>query len=79
MWVKCSLGEHIDPAGWDNWDNTDNERTVVYQEYDPEHADELRKTRVGWADCLADGVEKWDRQTVFGGEVFWEEPAYVYK
>ncbi|GGJ00565.1 pectinesterase family protein [Paenibacillus hunanensis] len=79
VWVKCRLGEHIDPAGWDNWDNTDNERTVVYQEYDPEHADELRNTRVGWADCLADGVEKWDRQTVFGGEVFWEEPDYVYK
>ncbi len=73
VWVKCHLGEHIDPVGWDNWDHVENEHTVMYAEYDPEHAVELRKTRVPWAVCQAEGAEKWDKHTVFNGEVFWKE------
>ncbi|WP_322922965.1 pectinesterase family protein [Paenibacillus campi] len=73
VFVQCRLGEHIDPAGWHNWDNPDNERTVVYQEYDPQHAAALRQTRVSWADCLADGAEQWERRIVFDNDVFWQE------
>lgn len=70
--VNCRLDEHIHPAGWDNWDNSNNEQTVVYQEINPLHADQLRQTRVSWAECLAEGQESWTKEHVFGENSFWK-------
>ena len=33
VFIDCELGKHICPAGWDNWKNADNEKTVRYAEY----------------------------------------------
>lgn len=33
VYIQCQLGKHILPAGWDNWRNPKNEKTVFYAEY----------------------------------------------
>jgi len=31
---NCYLGEHINPAGWDDWGKTDAHDTILFEEYD---------------------------------------------
>lgn len=33
LFMNCELGSHIVPIGWHNWNNTDNEKTARYLEY----------------------------------------------
>ena len=33
VFINCEMGKHICPAGWDNWKNAENEKTVRYAEY----------------------------------------------
>lgn len=33
VYIQCQLGKHILPAGWDNWRNPANEKTVFFAEY----------------------------------------------
>ena len=33
VYIECQLGKHILPAGWDNWRNPANEKTVFFAEY----------------------------------------------
>lgn len=33
VFVRCELGNHIHPAGWNNWGKESNEQTVFYAEY----------------------------------------------
>lgn len=32
-YLGCEMGAHIAPAGWDNWDNPQNEKTTRFAEY----------------------------------------------
>lgn len=32
-YLDCEMGEHIAPAGWDNWDDPQNEKTSRFAEY----------------------------------------------
>lgn len=34
VFIRCELGSHIVPSGWDNWGNTANEKTAYYAEYE---------------------------------------------
>ncbi|KTS80450.1 pectin methylesterase [Paenibacillus jamilae] len=73
VFVDCKMGDHIDPRGWDNWDNVSNEKTVCYQEYGG--SDEialLRKQRVPWADSFEARTEAWSKEQVFEGVTFWK-------
>ncbi|BCU78748.1 pectinesterase family protein [Luteolibacter sp. LG18] len=49
-YLQCALGKGIDPAGWDNWRNPENEKTARYLEFQNtgEGAAEPGK-RVAWA------------------------------
>lgn len=33
IFIRCELGEHINPLGWDPWDKPDPKNTVFYAEY----------------------------------------------
>lgn len=33
VFIRCNLGGHIAPAGWNNWGKKSNEETVTYAEY----------------------------------------------
>lgn len=73
VWVECSLGDHIHPAGWDNWDNPDNEQTVDYREYHAGSASIWRYHRVNWAVCEIGDDKDWRKEIIFDGECFWNE------
>ncbi|MBT2293347.1 pectin methylesterase [Paenibacillus albidus] len=71
--VNCRMGEHIQPSGWDNWNNAANEATVRYGEYGVRNAAALRPGRVAWAECLETGEESFSLKNVFAGTRFYEE------
>ena len=46
---ECEINAQIDPAGWHNWNNPDNELTARYLEYGCTGAGADRSARVGWS------------------------------
>lgn len=57
-YVNCYLGKHIIPAGWDNWRNPANEKTVRYAEYGNYGPGADTASRVPWAKQLTDDEVK---------------------
>ncbi|MCL6523639.1 MAG: pectin esterase [Thermoflavifilum sp.] len=54
VFLNCEMGSFIDPAGWDNWRNPQNEQTVFYAEYHSTGAGARLAARVAWAKQLND-------------------------
>lgn len=53
VFIGCSLGRQIKPAGWDNWGKTENEKTVYYAEYNNTGEGAATAQRVKWANQLS--------------------------
>ena len=49
LFMNCTLGSHIVPAGWENWRNPDNEKTARYAEYNNSGNGANTKQRVSWS------------------------------
>ncbi len=49
LFMNCTLGSHIVPAGWENWRNPDNEKTARYAEYNNSGEGANTKQRVSWS------------------------------
>ena len=49
LFMNCTLGSHIVPAGWENWRNPDNEKTARYAEYNNGGEGANTKQRVSWS------------------------------
>ena len=54
--IRCELGSHICPAGWDNWRNPANEQTARYAEFGNTGEGASTEGRVSWIKIL-DEVE----------------------
>ncbi|WP_460685935.1 pectinesterase family protein [Niabella aquatica] len=54
VFIRCELPEQIAAAGWHNWGNPENEKTVLYAEYKNTGAGANPAGRVGWAKQLTD-------------------------
>ena len=52
--VRCELGEHVRPEGWDNWRNPAREKTARYAEYKCTGPGADRSKRVPWSRELSD-------------------------
>lgn len=52
VFIGCDMGKHICPAGWDNWRNAENEKTVRYAEYGNKGEGAELAGRVKWAKAL---------------------------
>ncbi len=52
--LNCEMGSFITPEGWDNWSKTENEKTVVFAEYNNSGAGSKTKNRVYWSVRLSD-------------------------
>jgi pectinesterase len=50
--ISCSLPEQIAPEGWNNWGNPENEKTVLYSEYNNTGKGAETGRRVAWAKML---------------------------
>ena len=66
VFIKCELGNHILPEGWDNWKNTENEKTAYYAEYNNSGAGSVTDKRVKWSHFLADEKE-YTIEKIFNG------------
>jgi len=52
--IRCEMPGQITPAGWNNWDNPENEKTVYYAEYKNTGNGANSGQRVKWSKKLTD-------------------------
>lgn len=50
--IGCTLPDQIAPEGWNNWGNPENEKTVLYAEYNNTGKGAFTAKRVAWAKML---------------------------
>ncbi|MGI4863160.1 MAG: pectinesterase family protein [Janthinobacterium lividum] len=71
-YLRCQLGGHIVPAGWDNWKNPENEKTAAYAEYRSTGPGANPLARVAWAHQLTDKEAKnYTLARIFAGKPSW--------
>ena len=65
--INTEMGGHIVPEGWNNWNNPENEKTVIYAEYKSKGPGAVTVGRVAWAKKLTDREAKqYTVQNIFG-------------
>jgi len=66
-YLRCDIGEHIIPEGWNNWRNSANEQTARYAEYKNTGPGSLPAGRVKWIRQLSDEEAKnYTLKNIFG-------------
>ncbi len=53
-YIRCDIGSHIIPGGWDNWRNPANEKTARYAEYKSTGPGAKTNERVSWSRQLTE-------------------------
>jgi pectinesterase len=53
VFVRCTLGSHIQPAGWSNWQGTGRDKTAYYAEYGNSGPGADITQRVPWSHQLS--------------------------
>jgi pectinesterase len=72
VYLNCEMGDHIRPAGWDNWRNPDNEKTARYSEFNSTGPGANPQKRVAWAKQLTkEDADKITLSAVLGGSDQW--------
>jgi pectinesterase len=67
VFIKCKLGEHIKPQGWDNWSKPDNEKTAFYAEYENTGPGSNTGKRVSWSHVLtSEEASRYTKENVVG-------------
>lgn len=70
VFVRCELGRHIRPEGWNNWGNPANEQTAYYAEYLSRGEGANPSQRVPWSHQLTD-ITHYDMKTILSGNDGW--------
>jgi pectinesterase len=66
------MGDHIKPAGWDNWRNPTNELTARFSEYNSTGPGANPAKRFKWTKPLTKAeAEKITIESVLGGNDHW--------
>jgi len=66
-YVRCELGKHIIPEGWNNWKNPNNEATARYAEYHNYGPGADTTKRVNWSKQLSDeAIKKYTIENILG-------------
>ncbi len=72
VYLRCELGAHILPAGWDNWRDAANETTAYYAEYQSIGPGAHPAGRTKWSHQLtAKEAKRYTLKSIFGGESGW--------
>ena len=67
VYIHCYIGQHIMPAGWANWNKTDNYKTTRYAEYKNYGPGAAVSERVNWSKQLSDQeVKTYTYKNIFG-------------
>lgn len=76
FFVRCELGDHIKPEGWNNWGNPANEKTARYAEFRNTGPGAAMDQRVNWSRRLSDAeAEQLTVDRILGGNDAWK-PAF---
>jgi pectinesterase len=79
-YLNCDIGDHIKPAGWNNWGNITNETTARYVEYQSTGPGAHPEERVKWAKQLTDEEARaFTVGNILGGSDNWQSQADVGK
>ncbi|MDE5650403.1 MAG: pectin esterase, partial [Duncaniella sp.] len=70
IYIRCNLGKHIVPKGWNNWGKTSNEQTVNYAEYQSIGEGANPSARTGYSRQLTD-ITPYSIQSVLSGNDNW--------
>ena len=72
LFMNCQLPEGIQPTGWDNWRNKENEKTARYMEYNNAGKGSETKRRASWAKVLTpDKAQEFSVENVLKGYDGW--------
>jgi len=73
VFLNCKMGDFIKPAGWSNWQNTDNYKTVFYAERNSTGEGANKNQRVPWSHQLTEAqAEKYNVKNIFSGLKSWD-------
>jgi pectinesterase len=70
VYIRCNLGKHIVPEGWNNWNKKDAEKTVTYAEYQSTGDGASPSTRAKFGKQLK-SLKGYDMSEVLGGTDGW--------
>lgn len=70
VFVRCDLGGHILPAGWNNWGKVENEKTAFYAEYQSRGAGANLQARAPFSHQLH-SLEGYAMEDVLAGTDGW--------
>ncbi len=70
VFIRCELGKHINPAGWDNWGKKSNEETAFYAEYRNTGEGANPKARAAFGRQL-ENISNYDIEKVLNGTDGW--------
>lgn len=72
VFIRTEMGSHILPVGWDNWGNADNEKTVLYAEYESAGPGSTTSQRAAWSKQLTTkDARQYTLATIFSGRTAW--------
>jgi Pectin methylesterase len=70
VFIRCNLGDHILPEGWNNWNKKDAEKTVFYAEYQNTGKGANPKARASFASQLR-SLNGYTIEEIMGGLDGW--------
>ena len=74
VFIRCELGKHILPVGWNNWGKKSNESTVFYAEYQNTGAGAATAERASYGRQLKD-ISAYQPEEVLKGDDGWNPVA----
>lgn len=70
VFIRCRMGSHIVPEGWNNWNNKDAEKTVFYAEYKSEGEGANPKARAHFSHQL-ENLNGYEIESILKGSDGW--------
>lgn len=70
VFIRCEMGKHILPEGWNNWGKKENEKTAFYAEYESRGEGANSKARAAFSHQLKN-LKGYEIKTVLAGDDGW--------
>ncbi len=72
-YIKCEIGDHVNPAGWSEWKGNENHKTARYVEYQCTGPRADRSKRPDWTKELSDDeASKMTVENILSGADHWD-------
>ncbi len=70
VYIRCELGKHIIPEGWNNWGKKDAEKNSFFAEYQSKGAGANNAARAAYSHQLKD-LKDYDMEKILAGDDDW--------